>query len=128
MDADGRVEPGEAIDERERPLRRRAVPARDQDPLDAGQPRGAEHELDVVGEAIGVDVAVGIDEAHPAMLPAADPRQAAVVCHRPTSEPSVSRTTANRPIPPPMSIGCSRTVPPFAVAAAQASSSESTVM
>ena len=79
-------------------------------------------------EPIRVHVAVGVDEAHVAMVPVAPRLQADVDCQRPTSEPSVSRTTANRPIPPPMSAGCSTTVPPFAVAAAHASSSESTVM
>ena len=64
MDADSRVEPGEALDEPEGTLRRGDVPARDEDPLDAGETRCARHEVDVVLEAIRVEVAVTVDERH----------------------------------------------------------------
>ena len=58
------VEPREAIDELQRSPARVEVPAGNEDPLDAGQPRGADHLVDVGVEPVGLEVAVGIDEAH----------------------------------------------------------------
>ena len=64
VDADGGVEPREPVHEGERPIRRRGVPARDQDPLDTGQAGAADDEVDIALEAIGVEVAVAVDQAH----------------------------------------------------------------
>ena len=64
MDADRGVEPWVAPDKVERGCARIWIPARDEDPLDAGQARASEHELHVAGEPVGLDVAVGIDQAH----------------------------------------------------------------
>jgi len=63
MDTDGGIQPGEPIDELERPLARVDVPAGDEDALDAGQARSAEDELDVAIEPVGIDVAVAVDQA-----------------------------------------------------------------
>ena len=57
------VEPLMARDDAKGALRRAHVPARDQDPLDARQPGTTQHEVEVVVEAVRVDVAVGVDEA-----------------------------------------------------------------
>ena len=64
VDADTDVEPRETRRERERPLARCDVPARDEHPLDAGQPRAAEDEVGVALEAVGLEVAVAVDQAH----------------------------------------------------------------
>ncbi len=68
MDADGRIQPREAVDERERALGRGDVPARDEDPLDARQARAADHEVRVALEAVGVEMAMAVDQAHPGMV------------------------------------------------------------
>ena len=70
VDADRGVEPREAVDERERALARGDVPAGDEDPLDAGQPGAADDQVGVTLEAVGVEVAVAVDEAHPASVQA----------------------------------------------------------
>ena len=57
-----------AVDEVEGRARRGQVPAGDQDPLDAGQPRRADDLVAVVVEAVGLEVAVRIDEPHPGQL------------------------------------------------------------
>ena len=139
VDADGRVEERATSDELERPLGGARVPARHQDPLEARQPGAADHQVDVVVEPVGVEVSVGVDEAHDPMVRAGSTagRGASAAgqagcaswpCHSPTSLPSVSRTTAKRPMPPPMSVGGSTSAPPLATAATMASSSESTLM
>ena len=61
--ASSHVEPIDAV---ERPLRRRDVPARDEDPLDAGESGAADDEVDVDLEPVSVEVAVAVDETHPA--------------------------------------------------------------
>ena len=73
MDADRGVEPAAGRDELQRALRRPQVPARDEDPLDARVACGAQHGVDVVVEAVRVDVAVGVDEAHARMLAGGQP-------------------------------------------------------
>ena len=62
MDPDRGVEPREAVDAAERPLRRRDVPTGDQDALEPGQPRRPDDLVGVSLEPIGVEVAVGVDE------------------------------------------------------------------
>jgi hypothetical protein len=62
VDADGRIEPGEPLDAGERAFGRGDVPARDEDPLETGQP-GATDDLVGVGlEPIRVEVTVTVDE------------------------------------------------------------------
>ena len=64
VDADRGVQPGETLDEVERATARGDVPARDEDPLHAGQAGRAEDLVRVALEAVGVEVAVGVDQAH----------------------------------------------------------------
>jgi len=62
VDADGRIQPGEPLDAGERALGRGDVPARDEDPLETGEP-GATDDLVGVGlEPICVEVTVTVDE------------------------------------------------------------------
>ena len=49
------------LDELERALARGDVPARDEEALDARSAGGGQDVVDVVREALGVDVAVGVD-------------------------------------------------------------------
>jgi hypothetical protein len=63
MDADRGIEPGEPVDAPERALGRGAVPARDEDPLEAGQARATDDLVGVGLEAVGVEVAVAVDES-----------------------------------------------------------------
>jgi len=62
MDPDGRVQPREPVNARERPLGRRDVPARDEDPFEASQARTADDLVGVGLEPVGVEVAVAVDE------------------------------------------------------------------
>ena len=64
MDPDRGIEPREPVDQRQRVDRRRDVPAGHEQTLDAGQPGAADDELDVRREAVGLEVAVGVDQAH----------------------------------------------------------------
>ena len=68
VDPDRGVEPVEPIDAVERPARRRDVPARDEDPLDAGESGAAHDEIDVDLEPVSVEVAVAVDETHPGIV------------------------------------------------------------
>jgi hypothetical protein len=77
MDAHGGVQEREAVDELERGPRRVRVPARDEDPLDARESRGADHLIDVGFEAVGLEMAMGIDEAHRRIVADAPPDAAA---------------------------------------------------
>ena len=54
------------------PPARRGVPARDEDPLDAGQPGAADDQVDVAVEPVGLEMAVAVDEAHRADQLASD--------------------------------------------------------
>jgi hypothetical protein len=117
MDPDRGVEPVEPVDAREGALGGWDVPARNQDPLQAGQPSRPDDLVGVGVETIRVEMAVGIDETG----------QLAAAAYRPISLPSGSRTAANRPWPG-ISDGGVTTDPPFAVAAATAASRSSTSM
>ena len=64
MDPDGGGEPRQPGREGDGLLPRRAVPAWDEDTLEARQAGRAEHEVCVGVEPIGLDVAVAVDEAH----------------------------------------------------------------
>ncbi len=119
MNADGRIQPRDPLDQVEGPLRGRPVPARHQQPLDACGSGPSGHVVDIAVEAIGLEMAVAVDEAHA-------PRQAGrLLWKSPTSLPSGSMTTANHPMP---GISCfgSFVVPPLASDAAIASSIEAT--
>src|SRR6185503_7439671 len=59
-----RIEPWPPLSELQCALRARDVPAGDQQPLDAGQPRRPDHELDVMREPVRVQVGMRIDEPH----------------------------------------------------------------
>jgi hypothetical protein len=63
MDADRGIEPVEARGEIDGGRGRPGVPARDEDPLDTGDAGGPDDQLDVVVEAVGLEVAVAVDEA-----------------------------------------------------------------
>jgi hypothetical protein len=115
MDPDRRIEPVEPVDTGEGPLGGCDVPARNEDPLQAGQPGGPDDLVGIGVEAVGVEMAVGIDETG----------QLAAAAYRPISLPSGSRTAANRPCPG-ISVGGVTTDPPLAVAAATAASRSST--
>ena len=88
MDADRGIEPGEPLDEVQCATARGDVPARDEDPLDAGQPGGAQDLVGIALEAVRVDVAVRVDQAHRGMVgapvarPVSPPRRMA---HEPSS-------------------------------------------
>ena len=58
------IDPGHALGERQRALRRGDVPAWDEQPLHAGGAGRLQDGFGVIAEAIGVDVAVRVDEAH----------------------------------------------------------------
>ena len=64
VDAHGGVKPRPSRGQLQRPLGRAHVPARDEDPLQAREPRCADDQLDVGIEAVRVEVPVGIDQAH----------------------------------------------------------------
>ena len=68
VDADRGVEPRIAVDQRQCPLGRGRVPARHEDPLDAGEAGTADDEVGVALEPIGVEVAVAVDQGHPRMV------------------------------------------------------------
>ena len=117
MDADRCIQPVESVDAGERALGGCDVPARNEDPLQAGQPSRPDDLVRIRVETIGVEMAVGIDET----------AQRAAASYRPISLPSGSRTAAKRPWPG-ISEGGVTTDPPFAVAAATAASRSSTSM
>jgi hypothetical protein len=64
VDPDRDVEPRHAVGELERSLGGADVPAGDEQALDAGETGGLGDGLVVVGEALGVQVAVAVDEPH----------------------------------------------------------------
>ena len=84
MDADRRIEPGEALDKVQGTTTRGEIPARDKDALDARQTSSPEYLIGVALEAVGVEVAVRVDQAHRGMVGGAPPRGSA--------GPSVSRS------------------------------------
>ena len=115
MDPDRSIQPVEPVDAGEGALGGCDVPARNEDPLQAGQPGRPDDLIGVGVKAIGVEMAVGIDQTG----------QLAAAAYRPISLPSGSRTAANRPCPG-ISDGGVTTEPPLAVAAATAPSRSST--
>src|SRR6185436_896017 len=64
VDTDRDVDPVDPVRQLTRAFARGDIPARNEDPLDADRASRGQHVLGVVGEPIGVDVTVGIDEAH----------------------------------------------------------------
>ena len=68
MDADRGIEPGEALDEVQGATTRGEIPARDEDALDAREAGGAQDLIGVALEAVGVEVAVRVDQAHRGMV------------------------------------------------------------
>ena len=68
MDADCGVEPVEPTHQVECPLARGDVPAGDEDALHAGQPGGADDRSASPLEAVGVEVAMRVDQAHRGMV------------------------------------------------------------
>jgi hypothetical protein len=62
VDADRCVEPGEPLDAGERTFGRGDVPARDEDPLEPGQPGSADDLVRVALESVGVQMAMAVDE------------------------------------------------------------------
>ena len=119
MDPDRGVEPRDPIDHGERGGGRPGVPARDEDPLQPGLAGGVNDRLEIVVEAVRLEMTMTVDEAQ------AQP--AALLWKRPTSLPSGSITTANQPKPG-ISLFGSLTDPPVRSAAARASSMDETSM
>ena len=64
MDADRRVEPRDAAGERDGVGRRRDVPAGHEEPLDPGRSGGCDDRVEIRREPVGLEVAVGVDQAH----------------------------------------------------------------
>src|SRR5205823_5429997 len=64
VDADRDVEPGKAGGQVERTLTRRAIPAGDEQALDARESRSAEDEINVRIEAVRLEMAVTVDQPH----------------------------------------------------------------
>ena len=84
--ADRRVQPRIRLGELGRPLTRPDVPAWDEDPLEPGAFGTIEDVSDVRIEAVGVEVAVAVDEAHARYGAASGTRhQAGPVSHSPIS-------------------------------------------
>jgi hypothetical protein len=123
MDADGGVEPREPVDEGERTVAARLVPARNEDPLDAGDPCAADDEVDVGREPVGLEMAVAVDQAR-ARSGAFD---AQASCQMAISLPSESVTTVYDPMPGTSWRGWT-ILPPARSTTGSASSSDVTVM
>ena len=71
MDADRGVEPWKTFDQVERPAAGVRVPSRNEDPFDAGQACATDDEVEVAFEAVGLEMAVAVDEAHRRIVAAA---------------------------------------------------------
>ena len=63
MDPDGDVDPGHTFRQAPRALARRDIPAGDEDALDTAGTGRVDRGFRVVGETVGIDVAMGVDQA-----------------------------------------------------------------
>ena len=68
VDAHCGIEPSDAPNQVERTFARGDVPPGNEDAFDPGEPGCADDELEVIAEAVGIEMAVRVDQAHRGMV------------------------------------------------------------